>query len=113
MFNSLKKLFGRRGGSATVDTAADYEEAAPAPVQQAPVPRSVRVNNTQAAPAPRAAAGNAPSSVGVPLKSIIARLAPDLMQRVRVMDVGEAEIFIPAQKVLTQISTGTVRISFG
>lgn len=111
MFNSLKKLFGRRGGSATVDTA-DYEQDAPAPVQQAPVPRSVRVD-AQAAPAPRAAGGNAPSSVGVPLKSIIARLAPDLMQRVRVMDVGEAEIFIPAQKVLTQISTGTVRISFG
>ncbi len=111
MFNSLKKLFGRRGGSATVDTA-DYEQDAPAPVQQSAVPRSVRVD-AQGAPAPRTAAGNAPSSVGVPLKSIIARLAPDLMQRVRVMDVGEAEIFIPAQKVLTQISTGTVRISFG
>jgi predicted regulator of Ras-like GTPase activity (Roadblock/LC7/MglB family) len=112
MFNSLRKLFGRRGG-ATVDTAADYEQAPPAPVQQANVPRSVRVD-AQSAPAPRGAAGsNPPSSVGVPLKSIIARLAPDLMQRVRLMDVGEAEIFIPTQKVLTQISTGSVRISFG
>jgi predicted regulator of Ras-like GTPase activity (Roadblock/LC7/MglB family) len=112
MFNSLRKLFGRRGGTATVETAADYEQDAPAPVQQSSVPRSVRVD-AQSAPAPRTGAGNAPSSVGVPLKSIIARLAPDLMQRVRLMDVGEAEIFIPTQKVLTQISTGSVRISFG
>jgi predicted regulator of Ras-like GTPase activity (Roadblock/LC7/MglB family) len=112
MFNSLRKLFGRRGG-ATVDTAVDYEQDAPAPVQQAPLPRSVRVD-AQPAPSPRSGnAGNPSATIGVPLKSIIARLAPDLMQRVRQVDIGESEIFVPTQKILTQISTGSVRISFG
>jgi predicted regulator of Ras-like GTPase activity (Roadblock/LC7/MglB family) len=113
MFNSLRKLFGRRGGATleTADAPGDYEQEQSAPVPQTNVPRSVRVD-AQPAPAPRTGAAP-PSSIGVPLKSIIARLAPDLMQRVRLVDVGEAEIFVPTQKVLTQITTGTVRISFG
>ena len=109
MFNSLRKLFGRRGG-ATVETAGDYDQSPPAPVQQTPQPRSVRVD---AQPAPAARPGNPSATIGVPLKSIIGRLAPDLMQRVRLVEVGEAEIFVPTQKILTQISTGSVRISFG
>jgi len=109
MFNSLRKLFGRRGG-ATVEMDAGYDQAPPAPVQQAPQPRSVRVD---AQPAPAARPGNPSATIGVPLKSIIGRLAPDLMQRVRLVEVGEAEIFVPTQKILTQISTGSVRISFG
>ncbi len=112
MFNSLKKLFGRRGG-ATVDTNGDFDQEAQAPVQQAPQARSVRVDAQPAQPSRSSPGTTPPSSVGVPLKSIIARLAPDLMQRVRQVDIGETEIFIPTQKVLTQISTGSVRISFG
>lgn len=112
MFNSLRKLFGRRG-SATVETAGDFNESPSAPAQQAAPPRSVRVD-AQPPMAPRPGTpGNSSSTIGVPLKSIIARLSPDLMQRVRLVDVGEAEIFIPTQKILTQISTGSVRLSFG
>jgi predicted regulator of Ras-like GTPase activity (Roadblock/LC7/MglB family) len=112
MFNSLRKLFGRRGG-ATVDTAGDYDQSPPAAVQQPPLPRSVRVDAQPVAAARSGNPGNPPSTIGVPLKSIVARLAPDLIQRVRQVDIGEAEIFVPTQKILTQISTGSVRISFG
>ena len=109
MFTSLRKLCGRRGG-ATVDTAVDYDQA-PAAVPLGPLPQSVRVD---AQPAPAARPGTTPpSTIGVPLKSIVARLAPDLMQRVRQVEMGETEIFVPTQKILTQISTGSVRISFG
>jgi predicted regulator of Ras-like GTPase activity (Roadblock/LC7/MglB family) len=118
MFNTLKRFFGRRGEE-TVDAPEEYAQFSPppgaAPVprsQQRPAPaRSVRVD-AQPAPAARPPA-NAPSTLGVPLKSIIARLPADLMQRVRLLDVGEAEIFLPMQKVLSQISTGAVRLSFG
>ena len=112
MFNSLRKLFGRRGG-ATVDTTGDFEQNSPAPdLQSAPanLPRSVRVDS-QPPPAPRP--GNTPTTIGVPLKSIISRLPADLMQRVRQVDIGEAEIFIPTQKIISQIATGSVRVSFG
>ena len=118
MFNTLKRFFGRRGGD-TVDAPEEYPQFSPPPgaapfprSQQRPGPaRSVRVD-AQPTPAARPHA-NAPSSLGVPLKSIIARLPADLMQRVRLLDVGEAEIFIPMQKVLSQISTGAIRLSFG
>src|SRR5579871_98980 len=110
MFNSIRKLFGRRGSpsSATIDPDQDGTTftlpAAPS--------RSVRVDAQPAPAVPRSPSG-APSSIGVPLKSIVSRLPADLMQRVRQVDVGEAEIQVPTQKVLTQISTGAVKISFG
>ena len=109
MFKTFRKLFGRRDGG-TADALSEIEQGGPFSNQGTGAPKSVRVD-AQAAAVARP--GNAPSSLGVPLKSIIARLPADLMQRVRQLDVGEAEIFIPTQRVLSQISTGAVRISFG
>jgi predicted regulator of Ras-like GTPase activity (Roadblock/LC7/MglB family) len=54
-----------------------------------------------------------PPAIGVPLKHVIARLPDALKQRVRQMDVGEAEIFIPTAKVISQIGKGSVKLSFG
>ncbi len=109
MFNSIRKLFSRRGGATaqTID-GPDHAEVFAPPV--VPSSRAVRVD---AQPAPAARGAAAPSNIGVPLKSIIGRLPADLMQRVRQIDVGEAEIQVPTQKVLSQISTGAVKISFG
>ena len=115
MFNSLRKLFGKRGG-ATLDAPGEMDHgdtvfsSAPAAAPRAVPSKSVRVD---AQPVPQARSGAAPTNIGVPLKSIIGRLPADLMQRVRQVDVGEAEILIPTQKVLSQISTGAVRLSFG
>ncbi len=115
MFNSLRKLFGKRGG-ATLDAPGEMEHAdsaftsAPVVAPRAGSSKSVRVD---AQPVPHARPGTASANIGVPLKSIIGRLPADLMQRVRQVDVGEAEILIPTQKVLSQISTGAVRLSFG
>ena len=109
MFNSIRKLFGRRGG-ATVLQADENEHAETFSPPRASAARTVRAD-AQPTPAPRG--GAAPSNIAVPLKSIIGRLPADLMQRVRQIDVGEAEIQIPTQKVLAQISTGAVKLSFG
>jgi predicted regulator of Ras-like GTPase activity (Roadblock/LC7/MglB family) len=109
MFNTLRRFFGRRG-SATLDAPGEFDSSAQTADVQSGTPKSVRVD---AQPAPVARPGNTPANVGVPLKSIIVRLPPDLMQRVCVLDVGETEIFVPIQKILSQISSGAVRISFG
>ena len=108
-----EKLFGRHGVPRRSATTGDFEQNSPAPdLQSAPanLPRSVRVDS-QPPPAPRP--GNTPTTIGVPLKSIISRLPADLMQRVRQVDIGEAEIFVPTQKIISQIATGSVRMSFG
>jgi predicted regulator of Ras-like GTPase activity (Roadblock/LC7/MglB family) len=47
------------------------------------------------------------------LRTVIAKLSPELAARVRHNDVGEAEVFVPMQKVLSQLPTGAVRLSFG
>jgi antitoxin component of MazEF toxin-antitoxin module len=102
MFNTLRKFFGRRSG-ATLDASAGFDDAAQPVVLPSDPSRAVRVD---ARPSAVAQAGNTPASIGVPLKSIIVRLPPDLMQRVRLVDVGETEVFIPTQKILSQISSG-------
>ena len=111
MFKTIRKLFGKRAADSG-ETAEQFEQDAPASF---PIPQSGRAMRVDAQPAPvaRNASGAPPSSIGVPLKAIVGRLPADLMQRVRQVDVGEAEIFVPTQKILGQISTGAVRISFG
>ena len=55
----------------------------------------------------------APATLAVPLRSILDRLPAELMQRVRQMEVGDSHVILPMQKVLSQISLGAVKISFG
>ena len=112
MFNTLRKFFGKRGG-ATLDAPSESEQSEAVFTPPPSNARAVRVDAQYAPPLRQAAPANAPASINVPLKSIIGRLPADLMQRVRQMDVGEAEIVVATQKVISQISTGAVRISFG
>src|SRR5579859_5079493 len=110
MFNAVKKLFGRRAEEAVVeaqeaevnpaDGMVGYTEMPPAAVPHT-APRGTRVDVRRVVNP--AAAGAAPATVGIPLKSILARLPADLMQRVRQFDMGEAEIFVPTAKLLPQI----------
>jgi hypothetical protein len=47
------------------------------------------------------------------LRAIVAKFSPELMQMVRQSDVGDAFVSVPTQKILSQISQGAVKISFG
>ncbi len=110
MFSTFKKIFGKRADSA-VDSPSQLRPSAPAsaPAPRAPAPRASRPEPT---PRPVVVPANAPSHVSVPLRAIINRLPPDLMQLVRQSDVGDGLVAISMQKVLSQISLGAVKIPF-
>jgi predicted regulator of Ras-like GTPase activity (Roadblock/LC7/MglB family) len=118
MFNAVKKLFGRRVEETVEETAevnpaeamVGYTETPASAVHHVP-PRGGRVEVPRGAHP--SSAGSAQASVGIPLSSILNRLPADLMQRVRQIDVGDAEVFIPTAKLLSQIGQGSAKISFG
>lgn len=111
MFATFKKLFGKKVEIA-IDSPTDFQPGAVPPVTRANLPRPVRVD-LQPRPAAPVSTAAMPATVSVPLRSVLSRLPETLMQRVRTVDVGEVEIFIPSQKVLSQIAKGAVKISFG
>jgi predicted regulator of Ras-like GTPase activity (Roadblock/LC7/MglB family) len=110
MFNSLKRLFGRRVET-TVEPGGEHRATTPSmlTLPSGFTPRSAPRGENQ----PRSFAANIPSTLHIPLKTIIGRLSPELMKRVRQPNVGEVEIPISMQKILAQIAQGAVRLSFG
>ena len=96
MFATFKKLFGKKVEIA-VDSPTDFQPGAVPSAARANFPRPVRVDLQ---PRPSAHLSNAavPATVSVPLRSVLSRLPEILMQRVRQLDVGEVEIFIPTRK---------------
>ncbi len=123
MLKLFKNLFG--SGSADTHTNGNGHSAPPPapPVQvQARAVAGNQVAHTAAPrsvaamPVPRAAAprpvGDG-SSVQIPLYTIIAVLPLELKTRIRQAMVAEIFIMLPVQRVLEQLSTGSVRITFG
>ncbi len=51
--------------------------------------------------------------VEVSLQKILANLPLELQPRVLVQDVGELAVSVPLEKILAQLSTGSVKLSFG
>jgi predicted regulator of Ras-like GTPase activity (Roadblock/LC7/MglB family) len=66
-----------------------------------------------AQPQPRAAAHPTAKGVELPLQKILAGFPLELQPRVRQTDVGDLTISIPLDKILSQLSRGSVKISFG
>src|SRR6266404_761482 len=116
MFTTLRKLFGRKAEPA-VAAPGGFRQGPPPQRLTKPVssPRALPATpaRVELAPRPGAPAGPVTTNMAIPLKSVLGRLPADLMQRIRQIDVGEAELFVPMQKILSQISQGTVKISFG
>jgi predicted regulator of Ras-like GTPase activity (Roadblock/LC7/MglB family) len=107
MFATFKKLFGKKVEIA-IDSPTDFQPGAVPPVTRINPSRQVRVEARQTD-----SAASMPAAIAIPLKSVLSRLPEALTRRVIQSDVGEAEIFIPTQKVLSQIAKGSVKISFG
>jgi len=136
MFGFLKNILRRPAESPTGNqeptSEMDYDAA---PV--APSPRGNRQNGGRPAPGYQGAQafqsgghqqhqnggpqrqnhqGNPNSSgkgVDVPLQKVLEVLPVELQPRVRNPHVGDATISIPLEKVLSQLSRGAVRLSFG
>ncbi len=109
MSGFLRKVFGK-GGDAQPE-AQPAQAAAPAPVTAA-APKA-------AAPLPGAAPvhrnGGSPTSKGLelPLQSILAGLPLELQPKLKHSFSSAVSIAIPLEKILSQLSRGVVKISFG
>ena len=111
MFGFLKNLISKLD-----DTPVDYQEpplaeAAPAemtPEAATPSLRDSRKNFVYQDGQHRNGHG-----IELPLQKILTDLPLELQPRVRQTDVGELTISIPLEKILAQLSRGTVRIPFG
>ena len=124
-FNRSKKMFGflknllRHPPAPQVETQEpSYEDASAAWPPSPPTPPAPRFAPPQArknAIAQAQQGQQAPQGKGVEvsLQKILANLPLELQPRIVVPDVGELAISVPLEKILAQLSTGSVKISFG
>ncbi len=125
MFTFLKKLLA---GNSTEDSAAEsgikvslgHNPPAPVARQHRPVmeptfaspapppPGTSHENSRAARPGPGGGQG-----VQLLLQSVVTGLPPELKGRVRQSALGNAVITVPLDKVLAQLSLGSVKITFG
>src|SRR6266478_6066172 len=102
MFEFFKALLGRRA----------------APPQYAPGDENQNVEDTGDSSAdndPSAMTGLHQNSKGVelPLQVILNNLPLELQTRVKQPEVGELTLAVPLEKILAQLSRGSVKVSFG
>jgi predicted regulator of Ras-like GTPase activity (Roadblock/LC7/MglB family) len=105
MFPTFRKLFGLR----TAAVADSFSQGRPP--ASGPALRTSPARPSQ--PRPPAAPANAPANISVSLAAILGRLPAELNAHVRLTDVGDAQVPVPMQKILSQIGQGMVKITFG
>src|SRR5438477_10537002 len=137
MFGFLKNIFAKPANppAGNEEPTAEMAYASPpAPPAVAPAPRPPnRQNGGRGTPAYQTPSGFQPAGypnqnggpqrpsnqnggikgVEVPLQKILEVLPVELQPRVRNPHVGDATISLPLDKVLSQLSRGAVRLSFG
>ncbi len=123
MFGPLKKLFGKQTNEppTPVDTTPPSpirEVRAPAPPPRPPVapqPVTAPVHHSNVGTTADAAETSPEQERGemiaIPLGAILAALPDSLPQAGRTLDRGE--LYLPAKKVIAQLATGSVKVSFG
>jgi predicted regulator of Ras-like GTPase activity (Roadblock/LC7/MglB family) len=111
MFGFLKNLLRK----APETSAENYDETASETVATAAPPAAPKPPVFKAPPLRRNGAPPSTNGKGIDisLQSIIQGLPLELQPRVRRTDVGDANITIPLEKVLAQLSRGAVKVSFG
>src|SRR5712664_1031249 len=106
MFEFFKNLLGRRVAPAPVVPSLEYQEEESAAVEPQAAPRH-----------PTFATAGTPHQNGkgieLPLQAILSNLPLELQTRVKQGDVGELTIAVALEKILAQLSRGSVKISFG
>ena len=119
MFGFLKNLvpkrFSRQGET------HEAEEAASDPIAAALYAKPATATPAASA-APSAGANGGPpqmnggqnaKGIELPLQPILSSLPVELQPRLTQIDVGAATIYIPLEKILSQLSRGAVKIAFG
>jgi len=116
LFNLVKGIFGR--SAATPAPAENYSDEVPAEVQ-APAESEVQQTSEPSYDATSTDMNSAAgvdvqnSEIVVPLASLAATLPVELQSRVLTDRIADVSIAFPLQKILSQLSQGLVRVSFG
>ena len=112
MSGFLRKVFGK--GAAT-----EVQGAAPATPVAASAPRAIAAPVAPAAPVATAApvhrngGGQTGKGIELPLQSILSGLPLELQPRLKHSYAGALTVSIPLEKILSQLSRGSVKITFG
>ena len=116
MFGFLKNMLRkpRETAADTQDvTSADASGSSLSSYMPAATPAAAPQPAPRQAQAPRASHAPASRGVEVSLQSILENLPLELQPRVRQRQVADTKISVPLEKVLAQLSRGSVKISFG
>ena len=103
----IKNLFHRSNGNgaATPATAPEPEIApAPAPAPASPAPVRPAASSSSQAPV---------NGVVLPLQAILATFPLELQPKIRVKDTANITVTIPFDKILSQLSSGVVKLPYG
>jgi len=109
MFEFFKTLLGRRAAAPPAEEAVPAVEYQQDDISIPEIPATPR--SFPAAPA-QAVHQNG-RGVELSLQSILNNLPLELQTRVRQPEVGELTVTVPLEKILAQLSRGSVKISFG
>ncbi|MGH7969419.1 MAG: hypothetical protein ACREIC_11900, partial [Limisphaerales bacterium] len=116
MFGFLKNLLRTspdNPAESQQSSESDYAEAAPSYVPE-PTARPARRNGTGSSTASHGNANQHDSkAIEVPLLRVLELLPLELQPRVRQPDVGDLTVSVPLEKVLAQLSRGTIKVYFG
>jgi len=114
MFGFLKPLLRK-----LVETPGD---TAPQPASEfstseetyeTPAPVAAPRRFTSSRPAPQSSRPAVSKCIEIPLQNVLQILPLELQPRVLYPEVGDATISVPLEKILAQLSRGSVKISFG
>jgi len=118
LFGFFKNIFRKSDAAAvSADDGVRVVGATPVapPRAQVPVAKLVSstngVSSSQAQPSANAspAQGN---GVTLPLQSVLSALPAELRNQIRIKEAGELAVTIPFEKILSQLSSGVVKIPF-
>ena len=114
MFGYVKNLLRRWVETPDGDESAAEAKAAPAPTRRIVMAPPSQAANAHSNTTPQPA-GTHQNGRGIelPLQPIIGALPLELQPRLRHPDAGALTICIPLEKILAQLSRGTVKITFG
>ncbi|HOB32856.1 MAG TPA: hypothetical protein PKH32_08260, partial [Verrucomicrobiota bacterium] len=107
MFEFFKNLFGSRPSEDGVSSR--IESPAPRP---APTPSTSFRTRAAVATPPQPADPKA-SNILLPLQTVIESLPPEFKSRVQQMDLTGATLTISIDRIMAQLPTGAVKLSFG
>jgi len=109
LFGYLKGIFRKSGAPATEESFGETDVMVAAPALHPPPPVAIAPP-----PAPKSSNGHhgAPG-VTISLQSILNGFPMELRTKIRVQSVGDLEITIALEKVLSQLGQGVVSVPFG